>query len=283
MKIEVLKTVIVSPGILGRGVYNAHGLAHGAQGRKGHYSCDLRATGQFRTVVLDRANLTDTVWTQQSTFVVSRQTGPSGKKGVLGETPEFFGRDVFQYGCLCIHIPSDVLADSGIRTLADSLLLRADYSHGHIWTTMGLPTIWETWSGDVVSSKKKMVKCHRILMIRSICGFLFRRVAGIDQLGPGFKRLLSAPYRPACKARRCRLRFVMGRISTNWMQALDGTFTLDVAIPANTRAHVYLPNRRIPNREGGRDSRLARYSILSRSDHKTLLRSIGSYHFVVHA
>jgi len=76
----------------------------------------------------------------------------------------------------------------------------------------------------------------------AIVGFLYRRIAGIDAMQPGFKR---ARIRPLVNGRlnkagatydsRC------GRFRTDWSKNPDGSFELALTVPANSGAEVHLP------------------------------------------
>src|SRR5206468_1196936 len=107
----------------------------------------------------------------------------------------------------------DVLADFGYSELAYTLLLRTQFpSWGHM-VEQGATTIWETWkggAGDLVSS-------YNHYALGAVCGFLFRRVAGIAPATPGFREI---EIRPAfdSRIRGCSAEYhsVRGRIATEW-------------------------------------------------------------------
>jgi len=75
----------------------------------------------------------------------------------------------------------------------------------------------------------------------AVCGFLYRRVAGIEPIAPGFSRVRVKPVLDR-RIHRAGADYdsVRGRFSTNWV--LDARrFTLELTIPPGTQAEVHLP------------------------------------------
>ncbi|MCP5054225.1 MAG: hypothetical protein GY940_44065 [bacterium] len=71
---------------------------------------------------------------------------------------------------------------------------------------------------------------------------MFSSMAGIDTDGVGFKRIIIRP-RPGgggITATQATYHSIHGPISTDW-RLKNGKYVLDVAIPANTTAIVYIP------------------------------------------
>jgi alpha-L-rhamnosidase len=83
--------------------------------------------------------------------------------------------------------------------------------------------------------------------------WMFQSVAGIDTASPGFKRLLIAPQpAPGLTWVKASYDSIHGQIRSAWTKTAGG-LTLEVTIPANTRATLFLPAgdpRRVS--EGGR-------------------------------
>lgn len=174
----------------------------------------------------------------------------------------------------------DVLADHGYSALVYDLLLRTEFpSWGHMIRN-GATTMWENWSGSV--GGERISRNH--FALGAITAFLFRRIAGIDAAKPGFEEIV---VRPLLDPRVARgggdYRSVMGRISTNWSRAED-MFMLDVTIPANATARIYLNAGAESRIEEGGKSIAARkdIAIIERSGSETQL-GVGSgiYCFVV--
>jgi alpha-L-rhamnosidase len=153
----------------------------------------------------------------------------------------------FTTGTLGTQFIFDVLADTGYGDLAYDLLLRTEFPSWGYMIRNGATTIWESWSGGQ-ESKTPTGEIQRATLGRnhselaSASGFLFRRIAGIDAAEPGFETIVIRPLLdPRVKSGGGDYDSVMGRISTNWMQNPDGSFRLDVTIPPNTSARIYVP------------------------------------------
>lgn len=138
----------------------------------------------------------------------------------------------------------DILVDVGHADLAHDLLLRTRYPSWGYMIERGATTMWESWNGRIRLGREDetVLNSYNHCPFGSICGFLFRRIAGIDAAAPGFTSIV---IRPTFDARIGRgggdYDSMMGRISTDWVQTEQGVFALSVTIPANTTARVHLP------------------------------------------
>jgi alpha-L-rhamnosidase len=172
----------------------------------------------------------------------------------------------------------DVLTDAGFTGLAYGLLLREEYPSWGYMLKQGATTLWESWSGEIEWEGERTKISQNHFALGGICGFLFRRVAGVDAAEPGFEMILVRPALDS-RLRSCGADYnsIMGWISTDWTWSLDGRLTLDITIPANTTAQIHLPaHRDIRIEEGGQEI-VARQEIrvLARSDHDVVI-AIGS-------
>jgi hypothetical protein len=133
----------------------------------------------------------------------------------------------------------------------------------------------ETWRGGMAQMPSLAGSC---------VGWLYRAVLGIrnDSAHPGFARFVIHPE-PVAEVDWARGHYdsPRGRITIDWKKSQDA-FTLQVEVPANTRATVYLPAR--PGAkvtEGGRE--LAKVSGLvdlgQRGDSRVLEIGSGRYVF----
>jgi len=197
---------------------------------------------------------------------------------------EIRGRGVaLSTGILGTQYSLDVLADAGYPDVAYSLLLRrADPSWGFM-IAHGATTMWEMWDGDLQHLHNEGSHNHE--MFGAVCGFLFRRVAGIDALEPGFERIVIRPILdPRVQRGGGDYDSITGRISTDWAHSADGRLTLNVTIPANTTAQIQIPARRNSRiEEGGQDlSRHRDMQVVQRLDHEAVIAvGSGNYRFVV--
>jgi alpha-L-rhamnosidase len=179
----------------------------------------------------------------------------------------------------------DVLANAGFTDLAYGLLLRTDYPSWGYMLRQGATTLWESWSGEIEWENKKCKISHNHFALGGICGFLFRRIAGIDAGAAGFETIIVRPVLDA-RVRRAGADYesIMGKISTDWIQGLDGGFELVVVVPANTSARIYLPAGPESRIEESRQeiSRRTEITVVSRLDQEAVIEvGSGRYRFCV--
>ncbi|UAL10056.1 alpha-L-rhamnosidase [Caulobacter segnis] len=133
----------------------------------------------------------------------------------------------------------DVLADHGHADLAHGLLLQTDLPSWGYQVGQGATTVFERWDGlkdGVVTGSLNHYA------FGAVCGFVWRRIIGIDALEPGFRRIAIRPLiDPRLPGARGDYESVVGRISSAWKRTSGGV-QLAVTIPANTTARVELPS-----------------------------------------
>lgn len=132
----------------------------------------------------------------------------------------------------------DALVDAGqARTAIGLLIQRSAPSWGYM-VTKGATTMWERWNsdqGDVGMNSRNHYA------FGAIGSFLFRRIAGIDPVAPGFAHLRVAPVMDArLGSGGATYHSVRGTIRTDWT-AKDGRFQLDLELPTAIDAKVHLP------------------------------------------
>lgn len=156
------------------------------------------------------------------------------------------------FGTACLPL---ALTSHGHVDVAYGMLLKETYPSWGYWIRQGATSLWERWDGWTETQKFQdpMMNsfCHPAF--GSIGEWLFRVVAGIDTDEPGFKRVVVCP-RPGGGLTHAGARYdsVRGRIETSWRIQHDA-FELDVRIPANTTATVFMPARTANSiTEGGR-------------------------------
>jgi alpha-L-rhamnosidase len=151
----------------------------------------------------------------------------------------------------------DVLADAGQASLVYDLLLRTEYPSWGYMIAKGATTIWERWNGDTGDIA---MNSYNHYALGAICGFLFRRVAGIAPAAAGFRRIV---FQPVLDARLPRgggdYDSALGRISSRWERQDGGGFRLALSVPANATATVHLPAA------GGRSLREGRQALTAKT------------------
>lgn len=142
--------------------------------------------------------------------------------------------------CLC-----HALTETGRHHLAESILLSEDYPGWLYAVKKGATTIWERWNsilpnGDFDSSGMNSLNHYSY---GTIGDWLYRRVAGIDLLESGYKKILIHPVlTKGLQEVKASYQSMYGEISCR-VSCRDGRITVDVVIPANTTAVLMLPER----------------------------------------
>jgi alpha-L-rhamnosidase len=144
-------------------------------------------------------------------------------------------------GFLGTPLALDALADIGEGKLAWDLLLRTDFPSWGYMVQHGATTIWERWNGDTGDVAMNSFNHYAL---GAVCGFLYRRVAGIDPIEPGFAKFRVAPVLDHRVAQfGGRVDSVRGRIETRWTYRAGRT-VLDLTVPPNSSAEVLIPGGR---------------------------------------
>lgn len=137
------------------------------------------------------------------------------------------------------------LTENNRHDLAGTLLLKEDYPSWLYAVKKGATTIWERWNsilpnGDFDESGMNSLNHYAY---GSIGEWMYRKLAGIDQLEPGYKKILIKPqFIKGITSVEATYQSVYGEISSGW-SCLNGKIKLQVVIPANTTAVIYLPEK----------------------------------------
>jgi alpha-L-rhamnosidase len=124
--------------------------------------------------------------------------------------------------------------------------LRTVPSWGYM-VEMGATTIWERWDGYVAGRgfQDPGMNSFNHWAFGAVGEWVWRHLAGInpDESRPGFKHFTIRP-RPVSGLSWATGRYdsIRGRIVSDW-KTTDDSFALNVEIPANTTATVYVPAR----------------------------------------
>lgn len=143
-----------------------------------------------------------------------------------------------------------VLSAYGYNDLAGRLLQSRRFPSWGYEIENGATTIWERWN-SFTKDKGFMAGMNSFshYSFGAVCEWMFTDLAGIDQADPGFDHLVIRPMPQTPESNpehapidwvRAEYDSVRGRIAVQWRREAD-RFLLDVEIPANTTATVYLP------------------------------------------
>ena len=143
----------------------------------------------------------------------------------------------------------EALADTGQAQTAVTLLLQRQYPSWGYMVANGATSMWERWNSD--GGDRSMNSLNHYAY-GAITAFLFRRIAGIAPLEPGFRQVRVAPI---CDRRLghagADYDSIAGYIRTDWRYDADALI-LAVELPPNVRGEVILPAERRRIRMNGR-------------------------------
>ncbi len=136
-----------------------------------------------------------------------------------------------------------VLDEHGRADVAYRLLLNESYPSWGYMVKKGATTWWERWNGD---TGDPAMNSYNHYAFGSVMAWVYRRVAGIDTMGSGagFHELAIHPHVDE-KLGHVRAEYdsAYGTVTTEWTRSADGGLTLEVQVPANASARVYLPGK----------------------------------------
>jgi alpha-L-rhamnosidase len=172
----------------------------------------------------------------------------------------------------------DALAETGQEKLAVSLLLQRKYPSWGYMIEKGATTMWERWNGDVGDVA---MNSYNHYAFGAVVGFMYRRLAGIAEAAPGFRRITIDPIFDRRIGRvRARYDSCLGPVATDIQGDRRGLTQLALELPANSVAEVHLPGRPHDWLEAGRPlGTAARRLIASRESHFAIEVGSGRYGF----
>jgi alpha-L-rhamnosidase len=181
-----------------------------------------------------------------------------------------------------------VLSRYGYTSVAYRLLLQDTYPSWLYPIKMGATTIWERWDGirPDGSFENAGMNSFNHYSYGAIGDWMYRVVAGIDTYedGPGYKHSRIAPHPGGdLTSAAADLQTGYGLLSSHWQTSGD-SLVMDLVVPANTTATVYIPapeGGRIT--EGGQTLQSVKEISIDSVERGYLLVGIGSghYHFKV--
>ncbi len=142
-------------------------------------------------------------------------------------------------GNICTKYLPEALSRSGRSDVSWRLVTQEDYpSWGHMLAN-GATTMWERWelaTGGGMNS-------HNHAMLASIGAWFYRVLAGlrVDESGPGWRAFVVQPHLvTGLDWVSAELPTVRGLVKVSWRRRGRGV-EMDVTIPANARARVFMP------------------------------------------
>jgi alpha-L-rhamnosidase len=150
---------------------------------------------------------------------------------------------------------------------------------------MGATTIWERWDGQKPDSTFQTpgMNSFNHYAYGAIGDWMYRKMAGIDTYedGPGYKHIKIQPHLGnGFTSVSAKLETYYGDVSNSWK--IEGNkLKMDIEIPANTYATVYIPSTDQSVTESGEIISGIKNIELIGSEHGYVVVKVGSgkYHF----
>lgn len=193
------------------------------------------------------------------------------------------------------------LTGSGQHDLAVRLFQSRKFPSWGYEVSNGANTVWERWDSYTTEhgfngangKQNSAMNSFSHYAFGAVMEWAYRVLAGIDSQGAGYRHIVIRPRPPTpgsnpdqtpVNAVKAHYDSINGRIASAW--TLDGgTFTLDVTVPANTTASVFLPTATVERTsEGGAPLATTIAGIRSFAPADNALKvevAAGTYRFVV--
>ena len=176
-----------------------------------------------------------------------------------------------------------VLTRFGYTDLAYKLLLHDKFPSWLYPVRMGATTIWERWDGIKPNGTFQSVGMNSFnhYAYGAIGDWMYRKMVGIDTFedGAGYKHIRIQPHiGGGFSNAAASLETYYGKVSNEW-KLENGKLKMDVSIPANTFATVYMPAKAASDiMESGK---ALNNGIIQGSEGEYVILKIGSgnYHF----
>jgi alpha-L-rhamnosidase len=146
-------------------------------------------------------------------------------------------------GFIGTSILMPTLSRFGRDDVAYKLLLQTEYPSWLFPIKNGATSIWERWNGwtPETGPGDSGMNSYSHYSFGAVVEWMYRTIAGIDMLKPGFEEISIAPV-PGGNITwvDCSYHSIKGLIVSNW-KIEDSVFALNVTIPPNTTAKITMP------------------------------------------
>lgn len=142
------------------------------------------------------------------------------------------------YACL-------TLSDCGKHDLAGTIFLQEDYPSWLYAVKKGATTIWERWNSIMPdgSFDESGMNSLNHYAYGSIAEWMVKKIAGINIIEAGYKKFYIKPmFVKGITHAEAVYDSVYGTIRSAW-KCENKAITVDITVPANTSADIYLPER----------------------------------------
>jgi len=181
-----------------------------------------------------------------------------------------------------------VLTRFGYDSVAYKLLLQDTYPSWLYPVKMGATTIWERWDGEKPDSTFQTpgMNSFNHYAYGAIGDWMYRVITGIDtyEEAPGYKQIKIKPHLGGnLTYANADLETFYGKVSSHWKKE-NGHLQLDVEVPVNTTAKIYIPSENVDGiKEGGRVLSAVKELKVGGKEGDYILVEVGSgsYHFAI--
>ena len=135
------------------------------------------------------------------------------------------------------------LTENGEGDLAFKIATQTTYPGWGYMIGKGATTVWELWNGD--TADPAMNSGNHVMQIGDLNVWFYEYLAGIrsDSEAVGFKKIIIRPYPVSgLDSVSASHESPYGRIASKWVRQ-NGGIDLEVTIPPNTSAMVYVPGK----------------------------------------
>lgn len=137
------------------------------------------------------------------------------------------------------------LSDNGEHDLAGTVFMQEDYPSWLYAVKKGATTIWERWNSILPdgSFDESGMNSLNHYAYGSIGEWMYRKLAGIQIIEPGYKKFAVKPmFIKGITYVEAVYESVYGTIRSAW-KCENKKITVDVTVPVNTTADIYLPEK----------------------------------------
>ena len=177
-----------------------------------------------------------------------------------------------------------VLTRFGYDSIAYKLLLQDSYPSWLYPVKMGATTIWERWDGQKPDSTFQTpgMNSFNHYAYGAIGDWMYRTVAGLREAAPGYKEIIVQPHiGGGLTEASADLNTYYGTATSHW-KLNEGKLNLDVEVPANTKATIYIPAKSADGiTESGKALSASSDVKVSGTENGYVIVNVGSgtYHF----
>lgn len=137
------------------------------------------------------------------------------------------------------------LSENGEHELAATVFMKEDYPSWLYAVNMGATTVWERWNSIMPDGSFDVSGMNSLnhYAYGSIGDWMYRKVAGVSQLKPGYKKFKVQPkFVKGIEEAGVTFESVYGQIESKW-SCKDGKICGYVNVPVNTTAEIHLPEK----------------------------------------